>query len=159
MKKEQNFKLVFLFLVLAITGCVHTGADKDLDQRVKDESAMTDSRQLENKSIDLISTMPNLTNEQRERLSKLKIDTSLQMRNLDQKSIQLRSVLLTDLSNTVYDKKEIDLIKKRIKKVENLRMTKLFDAVEKASSILGRTSNNTPELMEKFWFEHDKIRN
>jgi hypothetical protein len=157
MKKSIFLKGLSLFLVLEFMSCVHARTDRDLDRRLQTDTEAPSEKELEAKSIDWINTVPRLTDRERERLSELRIQTTLHLRDLNQKSRQLRRLLMESLADSNETAEELSAIKRRIKKNDTEKIVVILQAIDKASSILRRTKQTPPELMEEFWFDHQNI--
>ena len=74
---------------------------------------------------------------------------------MNKKSLELRSVLLKDILSTNYNHKEVGLIKNRMKKLEEKRLTMIFDALDKANVIMGRQASENHLLMQELLRERN----
>jgi hypothetical protein len=77
--------------------------------------------------------------------------------SLEERSLKLRSILYKDLAAAKFNRKEVDLIKSRIKEVEKKKIGTLLDAVEKANLILGNEALQNEKNLNDFYFtlSHD----
>jgi hypothetical protein len=56
--------------------------------------------------------------------------------------LKLREILVTDLAQPNYDEDEVSAIKDRLTTVEKLRLTVIFEAIDKANKLMGREVPN-----------------
>ena len=136
--------------VIALQGCAHGSANRRLDEKVVEEAEIKNSADVSAEARSAIDAAPGLSDDQRARLRVLGDSTREQLNNLKNQSLKLRAVLVEDLVSSNYDPNEVDLIKKRIKDVENKKVGLTFDAVDKANGILGRLAHANPHVLREF---------
>lgn len=151
-------KLIFAalpFLVFGFAGCAHK-AETKLENKISQEAPITDSS-LSADAKKLIDSAPGLTDGQRSRLTTLREETQKSVSGLEERSLKLRSILYKDLAAAKFDRKEVDMIKNRIKGVEKKKVSILLEAVEKANSILGNEALQSEKNLNDFYFmlNHD----
>lgn len=126
-----------LFLATMATGC--TSVDKNVDQK-EAASPPVESRTDLNKEARLfIEKAKGISEDQRQKLLTLRHATRSSIGQLQEESLKLRSLLIQEILTSQYNSSEVDVIKSRLKKVEERRLTVMFDAVDKANKIIGRT--------------------
>lgn len=143
-----------LALPLTLQGCAQTAVQKRVDTEVAQENTVNTRSELRAEADQTIKTAPGLTDEQRTRLLALRTATSAQSDELRLQSLKLRSVLIKDLITTNYDQDEVALIKKRMRDVEDQRLSLVFKAVEDANVILGHDYANRENIMDVYFEGH-----
>jgi hypothetical protein len=133
-----------------LQGCAHSALEKHVDQEVTQESAVKNNADLRAEADQLIETAPGLSADQRARLSALRNTTRAQTDEMWAQSLKLRSVLIKDLITTNYNEDEVELIKQRIRNLEDKRLSLMFSAVERANTILGRQAMANPRLIDEY---------
>lgn len=124
--------------IMALSSCAHQkSAEKELDQKLAQENTVT-THELRKEGAKAIETAPNLTAEQKRKLMDLRAQVARENDRLVKESVKLRSLLVQDMMAEKYDVAEVDLIKRRLRKNENQRLSLAFDSIEQANQILGR---------------------
>lgn len=137
--------------LLLTAGCA-SKQEKQLQEKLGAETAVKSNADLRAEA-DKLLTAPGLTEQQRKQLTDLRADTYNKTSKLHQESLRLRSVLIKDLAAPNYNEREVELIKKKIKKNENERLSVMFDAITAANQILGHHPD-AQKIMEDYWFDH-----
>ena len=137
---------LYIIMILGSTflfmSCAHHQTQQTIDQKLQTVPATITPQALYDKAGDLIKNSPDLTAEQRNQLTDLHNKTHDELFKLQEQSLKLRDLLITDMVQPNYSVDEITQIKKRLKKVEQNRLNVVFNAVDKASVILGRSHGN-----------------
>lgn len=149
---SSNFGKVALVGALSLlTSCSHGALNKQLDEKISEESAIKTRSDLQAETADLFEKAPGLSAVQRVQLVALRNNTRSESDRLRLESLKLRSVLVKDLISEKYNEAEVELIKKRIKANEQQRLSVLFGAVEKANTILGHIAPKNQNLIHEFF--------
>ena len=120
---KTKLKLLAALLAAAfVTDCAHKIED-NLNKKLAEQPDISGPQSLADQASKLIQTSPNLTELQRSKLSKLRDETQQKIKDIDQLSLKLRSTLYADLVSPSFNRKEVDLIKNRIKKVEKKKVS------------------------------------
>lgn len=135
-------------------GCAHNALEKHIDDEVAQESAISTHTELRTEANQLIQTAPGLSTKQKALLSSLREVTLSQSDALWEQSLKLRSVLIKDLITTQYNEDEVELIKTRIKDLENRRLSLLFNSVEQANLIMGHDTIANRQIANSFLREN-----
>jgi PBP1b-binding outer membrane lipoprotein LpoB len=143
-----------LFIAAALLGCASSG-NKKLDQKMAQESKVSSTSDLRLEAQKSIESAINLTSEQKEKLNQLRKSVSNQTDEFNKKSLELRSILLTDLLAPNYNANEVRVIKSRMRKLEDQRLSMIFDAADKANVILDRQAAANHLLMRQLIEERD----
>ena len=141
-------------LLVIMSGCAHAQLEKKVDDKVAQETLVKTRTDLRVESGDLIQTAPGLSDDQRQSLNRLRVETAGQLDSLSLGSLKLRAILIHDLLETPYDEDEVELIKERLTKIEDQRLTTMFSAVTKANQILGRQALQNHALVDGFFDGH-----
>ena len=149
-----NLKTVFICITalgaMGLSACAHK-IQKDLDQKLAQEKVV-DPLTLSASVDQKIMNAPGLTQEQRAKLATLKTRTRAKIEEMNEQSLKLRSVLYKELVSKDFNRREVDLIESKIKKTEKQKVNTLIGAVEEASSILGRETQERERQMDDFYF-------
>ncbi len=126
--------------LLTFAGCSSADrkTERAVDQKIATEPVPKDGAQLSTETDNLIRSAEGLTTDQKNKLYDLRDSTSTLMRDYSQQSLQLRSILIKDLLANKSNAREIDAVKKRLRKVEEEKLNTLMSAVDKARVILGK---------------------
>jgi hypothetical protein len=143
---------------LHLQGCAQTPLDKRVDREVAQENTINTQADLKSEASRIIQTTPGLTDEQRIKLGALRKTTRAQTDALWTQSVKLRSVLMKDLITTNYNENEVELIKKKIKDLEDKRLSVTFNAVEQANTILGHNILKNQEPIMDTFFDDRELR-
>ncbi|MDR3608575.1 MAG: hypothetical protein P4M08_14525 [Oligoflexia bacterium] len=138
-------------MALAFQGCAHVDVERQLDEKLAKEPAVTERARLLSESGRLIATAPGLSNDQRARLIKLRDSTQVVSDRLRQKLFKEEGLLLRKVLDADTDPAEIDLLKKRIRDTEQERLALFFDTVRNANTILGRWPSRSERQNEDFF--------
>jgi hypothetical protein len=150
MKTSSSLSLTAFLIASTLigTGCAST-SEKKLDTKLNQQTTAKTSQDLRTEVKDAIEETPGLTNEQRARLTSLRIDTQNKTKALTDESIKLRAVLIDDVFAKKTPDSEVKAIKARLKKIENEKLDLTFTAVDKAYTILGKQAVDNQKLMSE----------
>lgn len=131
----------FLFLFMVLTGCASQKREEEIiKDKVSKETGSKES--LGNTINDLISSSKTLTDAQKTELSGIFEANKQKAFALSEESYKLRNVLVKELLSGSINQKRIKLLKKDIKKVEQLRLKNTFETVEKVGAIVSKDPNS-----------------
>lgn len=139
--------------LIALQACAHNKTEKQIDEKAAKETQIKTRSDLRNEARSQIENSTLLTGEQKSKLLQLSDSTQSQLDELTSQSLKLRAVLIKDVIDTHYDAKEVTKIKKKIKTVEQNKLSVIFDAVDEANTILGRNASTHQHLIRQFLFE------
>ena len=149
----HKFPFLFLILtVLALQGCAHKAAEKRVDDKLAVES-VKDSGEIRAEVSKMIGSAPGLSLDQRKQLMDLHVATMTEMSSLREQSAKLRGVLVDEVITENYDADVVVIIKNRLRKVEDRRLTLLFNTVEKANHILGHSVVGNAKLVSAMFHQ------
>lgn len=149
MKRILTVMAVLSFTGL-LNGCAHARLEKQIDEKMAQESSIKTHADLLAEGTDMIRSASGLTEEQRQKLTRLKADTESQLDPLREQSLKLRALLVQDLLATPYNEDEVELIKNRLSAIEDRRLDVMFSAVTNANQILGRQAQPNHTIVEGF---------
>ena len=137
-----------LWVVLAslamLCGCA-SAPEKKLDSKIAEEPPIQNRQALQAQNTQLIASAPGLSDDQKAKLNSLRDSIRAKTDALSEEALKLRSLLIKDLLMTKYDSREVELIEKKLRKVENDRVSAMVDGVKKANVILGHQVDPTHE--------------
>ena len=141
-------------VILAFSSCSTIG-NKKLDQKMSEAPTVNSRSELQTEARNSIDNAINLTDDQKAKLTQLRYSVSTQSDEFNRQSLELRSILLKDLLSSNYNAKEVGLIKTRMRKLEERRLSMTFDSVEKANVILGRQAAANHRVMRELLGERE----
>jgi hypothetical protein len=141
--KSRHRILLFCLLFASCSGT----RSKELDKKLTDQPAIQSNQQLQRETDQEIAQDSHLSPDQKAKLEALKTKISSELDQNSKQSLKLRSVLVEELLSPEYSVDEVDLIKSRLKKLEDMRLSLMFDGVDQASSILGRQASQHRQMM------------
>lgn len=150
----KKFILSSMMFVGFLQGCSHA-AEREIDKQVKAQPAVIKRTDVIAEGETLIEKSPNLTDPQRTKLRQLWHDSKSQSDDLATSSLQLRSVLVKDLVATPYDEKEVSLVKTKLARVEQDRLSVFLKGVRETNRILGRWGSADERNNFYQWFTID----
>jgi hypothetical protein len=136
--KVKIAMIAAVVLALPAIGCATSKTKKALDNKLSQEAQVQSPKVLQEEASSLVDKNPNLTTEQKTKLHDLREQTRQQMDEIQRDSLKLRAVLIQDVLAQKYNPVEVDLIKRRMAKLDSKRTSVIFDAVDKTNRILGR---------------------
>ena len=132
-----------------MTGCAHRKIENALDEKVANETPKNRA-EIQNEAKRAIDSAPGLSEDQKSRLNALRVSVRGKLDLASSQSAKLRSILIQDVLSKDGIPDEVNAIQKRIRRVEEGRLTVIFDAVARANEILGREAKGRVSLMEDF---------
>ena len=146
-----------LGLMLALTtsfastlvGCAEKAINRDIDEKIRVEPKIKNVTQLRDEITHLFSNLPNLTQEQKQRLTELKETTYSKMNNLQEVSLKLRAILIKDVLSNEDLTDEIQMIKDRMRDIDHRKLELTFSSIEHADHILGKRGPHRAEVMKE----------
>lgn len=136
--------MLSLLVLLTFVSCSSTKEKKALSAEAK-ESKVTDGKALGQTISELIHSSETLTPEQKKELEVIMANNKQTAESLNEQSFQYRSVLIKSLLSGKVNRKEVDILKKRIKTIEGQKLKNTFDTVEKITKLVDKH-----EQKEKF---------
>lgn len=121
--------------------------EKRLDAKVAQETTIESGADLHDEVTTLIQSSDGLNADQKRKLLALRDSVREKNRSFMKESLRMRSVLIKDLIASDYNAKEVSLIKRKIRKLEDKRVSIVFEAIEQANSILGRQAAANQKLI------------
>jgi|GEM_PF-1861267 len=138
-----------VFGLSMMTGCAHRKIENALDEKIANETPKNRA-EIQNEAKRAIDSAPGLSEDQKSRLNALRVSVRGKLDLASSQSAKLRSILIQDVLSKDGIPDEVNAIQKRIRRVEEGRLTVIFDAVARANEILGREAKGRVSLMEDF---------
>ena len=152
----NRFKLYMLVVCgILISACSQMAVEKDIAQKVNQESNINTQADLNTESASLIETAPNLTDKQRGELIVLRESFRSETKALTIESLRLRSVLMKELLSADYRQAEVNTLKNKIKKAEDKKLAIMMDSIKKTNLILGRQAKVNLRMQDTDFIMHD----
>lgn len=135
--KKKLLAIGFLTSSLLLVGCAQKAVEKQVEQKLTQEVKVKSEEDLRIESEQMILNS-NLQQEQKDQLLATRRNWTQKSMELRDESLRLRSLLLKDLLNPAYNRKEAQVIQKKLKKNEQKRVALLLESIRKTDKILGR---------------------
>jgi hypothetical protein len=124
--------------VWLLSGCAHSQVEQRLDQNLAKEPEIENQQALMKETKADIDTSHAITEEQRAKLTTLRRATNHEVKEITEESLKMRSLLVKELVSPSYDQDMVNLIEKKLRVLEDKRLSVIFGAVEQVNQILGR---------------------
>lgn len=133
--------MISLLVLFALTSCASHKLEHDLSVKAK-ESNVNDGKALGQTINELINSSNTLTDQQKKDLENIMTANKQKADELTEKSFQYRSVLIKSLLSGNFNAKEVSILKKKIKTIEDQKLKNTFDTVEKITNIVAKHEQN-----------------
>jgi hypothetical protein len=147
-------KMILIYLFLAggtLLGCA-SAAEKRVDQEVAQQSYVESTQQAASGGRFAIRFSDKLTEPQKIKFLDVMNKTEMQVESIKSQEGKLKSALFQSLAEGRYDRNEMAVYKKRLRKLENQKFDLMLDSLDQVQGILGkdRDANLNMELMDMF---------
>lgn len=133
--------LLLLAILTTLVSCATKKTKQVVAEKVAQESTTT-PKSLGHTIHDLIESSKTLTDAQKTELRSIISKNKETADSLNAESFKYRSVLIKELlSGSKINKKEVYVIKKNIKRIEQAKLKNTFDTVEKITAIVSGTAD------------------
>ena len=136
-------------------GCAHDQGEKKLDAKLAANPVET-PRELHAQATQEIDSAPSLKPEQKAKLLAIRDSVRDEMKKNRVESLRLRSVLIRDLvekKDTQKNRKEIELVKQKIRDLGEKNLSAFFQAVREANETMGRWGSRDERLAESMLYD------
>ena len=151
---KSKYALVGL-MFLGLVGCAEKAINQNIDQKLKQENSVKSNADLTAEANQLLNGLPGLTDDQKTKLTALRVSLHNRSAQYRDESLRLRSLLLKDVLSPNDLNPEISLIKKRLRALENKRLNLIFESIDQTDAILGRNSPHREKVMKAFFDTHE----
>ncbi|MGZ3694277.1 MAG: hypothetical protein ACXWQO_08755 [Bdellovibrionota bacterium] len=141
--------LTLFIIVTSAVGCA-SAPEKRINEKLAQSEPVSSRAELRKEAQELIVNDKGITPDQKKQLSMLLTDVSEKIDSANKESLQLRSLLLKELLQPEYQMAEISVIKKKMRKNDEIRLNAMFDGAEKANKILGRQPAEKKQIYRSF---------
>jgi hypothetical protein len=127
--------------ICTITGlqaCASMDMNKQLNEKISKESSIKSRKDLDAKATGLMANAPGLSGQQRQRMNAIKAQLNSKLKDLNEESLKLRSLLLQDVIASGDRTQEVNAVKNRLRANSTARIDAIFNAVDQANDVLGR---------------------
>lgn len=147
-------QLVKFLIVSTLTGILGSGCSNKTERKIEREIQQAPQAQnvteLREETRELIQNDPKLTSIQRQKLKDLHEVSIQKMNVLKQDSIKAKEMLVRSMIQEKYDAKEVSAIKRELKEIELQKLEVVFESVDKANAILGRSSKHRKRALNEY---------
>jgi hypothetical protein len=148
----RQIHTAWLILGIAVlSGCASGRVQRQLEDKLAHEAKVTSRQELSDQFGQLLNKMQGISPEQREHLMRLKESVWTQSNQIQERSIQIRSLLVKRIMSASYDQVEVRILKIKLKEAEHQRIQLLFDAVSRVNVILGHWQSRKDRAGEEFY--------
>lgn len=138
---KRTIPFLFLGTILAgLSGCATSALEKQVDKEAAAEPPRAMHGELAGKGMDAFRNSPALTETQRRKLSDLHARMMNDTFRIQEEISRLKGVLFDTIVTTPYNAAKAETIKDKLIKLNDKRMTNMFDALTEAEKILGYVS-------------------
>ncbi len=142
----KTFSLIFI-LAMAMSCSSKQVTQQKIDEKVAQES-VTDGRSLFFNIQEVIQNSKTLNDQQKKQLNGILTDISQKNKKLMSESFKLRSVLIKELISGQVDRKQVKMLKKNIRKLENERQKNSLSAIDQISSVVSKDPEREKIMQE-----------
>lgn len=157
MKMTGTMTIVAMAGLMAF-GCAQKQVEKQVDKEVSAEPARPGRRELSAKATDAIESSKTLNESQKERLHQLQARIAAENTKLREETSKLKGVLFETVTTLPYQPSKVDVIKKRLAKLNQDQLNLMFGALHEAEEIIGYTENTDRREMLQTIFEDSQHR-
>jgi DNA primase len=149
---KKSVLIVTALAAVMFSGCASYQLKRKLDEKMALEPRTIQQSDVQSESEQLLKNTRGFSEKQKSELVSLRDSVRAEMKDLDQQSLKLRSILIQDIVAPAYNVGEVDLIRDRLHEIENRRLNAVFHAVRKAEAILGRDIVRSQNVFDGFMF-------
>ncbi|MGE3608262.1 MAG: hypothetical protein AB7I27_01645 [Bacteriovoracaceae bacterium] len=144
---------LFAALLMTFVGCSsYKKTEQEIESKAA-QSSVSDGKALGGTIHELIASSKTLTEEQKKKLSEIFEANKKKAEELSAKSYHYRAVLIQELLSGSASDEKIKILKKDIRKVENLKLKNTFETVHKVSEIVSKHPEHEQYLHHLINFE------
>jgi len=140
----------FVVIVLILFGCAQK-EEQEIERKVAEEAQINSITEFNEESDRMINEAKDISDAQRAKLIVLRRETIGQIDEKDKEELRLRLVLFKEVLNTDYNKKEINIVKQKIKNLNGQKYSLLMEAVKESNHILGKPYAEDKNVLD---FDH-----
>lgn len=134
-------KIAFILMLLLSGSCSSKKAKKNVSEKTE-QSSVKDAPTLGRTIQVLIEKSQHLDQAQKDQLRAILANNKSKAESLQEQSYKYRAVLIKELLSENANKKEIRILKKDIRRIENEKLKNTFDTVEQISRIVAKNPEN-----------------
>lgn len=141
-------KIVVLSIALALTSCAQKELEKEVDLQVASQPGWSPGQGILSNGLEKIMESPGLTDAQKNELADVMKSVMIEDLSIQDQLVRTKSVLFETIGETPYNKPKMDILRRRLEKLNERRMSNMFLALEKTEKILGYLP---PEERHRFY--------
>lgn len=138
---------LILLLSLAVSCASRKAARQEVEEKVSQET-VTDGKALGAKVRAMINSSQTLDADKKAKLNALITEVGEKNKKLREESFKLRSVLVKELISGNVNRKEVKIIKKKLKAIESEKLKNSFATIDKFSAIVSEDPEKEKIMME-----------
>lgn len=144
----------FAFLIFLICSCTQK-AEKEISKKIAAERHIQSFDDFDDESVQVINRAEGVSDVQKAKLIVLRREILNKIEEKDKEELRLRIVLLKEILNLEPNDRQIQLIKRQLKKIGSSKISLITDAVKESYDILGRPYQKSTNKFEHTVREHD----
>ena len=152
MKLIMNLSRLAMAITFAASLGCQTAAQKNVDTKVANESGTYTEKDMSKKVKDIFSNNEKLSQKQRTDLLVLHSKTTAEVQKIRFEMGKLKGVFLKNLIANETNDSELNIVKKKLVKLNDQKMDVMFDSMSSAKKILGKEIDD--EMIMPFLFDH-----
>lgn len=138
---------------IGLVGCGSTPTEQKVEKEVQATPAPKQAGDLASEGHQAFLNAPNLTEAQKIKLSEVMKTTYAEAIKIKEEIGKSKLVLFKTITSPDYKQKEVDVIKKKITKLDQKRLEIMFKSLDDVQKIIGRNPE-TAEYLQRIMKEH-----
>lgn len=129
---------IFLITALALplVGCATTKIEKTVEAEVAQQPARSMGGEVAGKGFHAILNSPSLSEDQKQQFMRLHQKIAAEVRGIDTEMSKLKGVLFETVFAQPYEPEKVEVLKKRLLKLNNAKMDKMLTALNEVKRIV-----------------------
>ncbi len=131
--------------IIGIIACATKRVEKEIEQQVAAHPTPVIHTELVEKELQAIETPTTLTPQQKQQLQNLQQRMIADAFRNQEETSKLKRVLFETIVTSPYDRRKVTIVKKKLKKLNDEKMSNMFSTLREAERLLG----DSPEIEKR----------
>lgn len=148
--------LVVSFVAVSLFGCAGKSAkqESEIQKEVQAQPVREMHGGVAAKGVEAILTSKTLTDDQKRKLVEVHGEMSKDIFKIQEETSQLKGVLFETLTTKPYDRSKVKALRKKLVSLNDKKMGKMFEALDKVQVILGeKREEQVQDFYRPFFWE------
>lgn len=138
MKKAFSLLFIGATMSLLISGCANREKKASIERKIRHEKPVRSQKELLLKGHNIILHHPSLTHQQREKMQALYNKTYVQSAEVRKEMGKVKGVFFKELMSKSKNNRELEILKRKLLRLNAEKMNIMLDAMLKSREILGK---------------------